>query len=297
MRGVLRRPENGKIPVIFLAEVTDDLDGLRDQVKRYLDQQGIRVLPEVWYPRDTQAFQEAVDRDLRLSTAFVQLLGPIRGKSLPGSSFSYVALQHQLGISALKPILQWRDPRLDLRCIEDSGHRALLEGDTVQAVDLETFKEEIVKHSKKAEERRPRPAGPPFVFVNIEREISIVENLYEALEDQGCAYAVPMQEGEADAIRKDLEANLLDCDGLIIVYGQIPEVWVREQLRQWRKILFRREKPLRALAVYEGPPAREHHLHMNLPRMQIIDCRNGMDVQRLEPFLHALTGGDALTNQ
>ena len=33
----------------------------------------------------------------------------------------------------------------------------------MQAVDLETFKQEIVKHSKKAEERRPRPAGPPFV--------------------------------------------------------------------------------------------------------------------------------------
>ena len=77
------------------------------------------MLPEVWYPRDTQAFQEAADRDLRLSTAFVQLLGPIRGKSLPGPSFSYVAFPHQLGISALKPILQSRDPRLDLRCIED----------------------------------------------------------------------------------------------------------------------------------------------------------------------------------
>ena len=35
-------------------------------------------------------------------------------------------------------------------------------------------------------------------------------------------------------------------------------------------------KPLRA-AVYEGPPAREYDLDMNLPRKQIIDCRNGMD--------------------
>ena len=282
--------EGGDRPVIFLAEVTDDLDVLRDQVKRYLDQHGLRVLPDGWYPRDAQAFQEAADRDLSLCTAFVQLLGPIRGKSLPGSSFSYVALQHQWAIAAGKPILQWRDPRLDLGSIEDSDHRALIEGGTVQAVDLETFKREIVKSTEQANERRQRPAGQPFVFVNIEHEdLPIAENLYEILECHGCGYAIPMQGGKADAVRKDLEANLLECDGLIVVYGQIPEDWVREQLRQWRKMLFRREKPLRALAVYQGPPDREHPLGMKLPQMQIIDCRSGMDVHRLGPFLQALT--------
>ncbi len=28
---------------------------------------------------------------------------------------------------------------------------------------------------------------------------------------------------------------------------------------------------------------------MKLPQMQIIDCRNGMDVHRLRPFLQTLT--------
>ncbi len=233
-------------PVIFLAEVTDDLDKQRDQVKRYLDQHGLRVLPDGWYPRDAQAFQEAADRDLSLCTAFVQLLGRFRGRSLLGSSFSYVAMQQQRAIAARKPILQWRDPGLDLGLIDDSEHRALIEGGTVQAVDLETFKREIVKSTEQAKEPQQRPAGQPFVFVDIGHEdLSIAENLYEILERHGCAYAIPMQEGKADAVRKDLEANLLDCDGLIVVYGQIPEVWVREQLRQWRKMLFRREKPLR----------------------------------------------------
>lgn len=282
-------------PVIFLAEVTEDLDELRDQVKRYLDQHGLRVLPEgCWYPRDAQAFQEAADRDLNLCTAFVQLLGPSRGKLLgpsrgkspPGSSFSYVAMQHQRAIAAGKPILQWRNPRLDPESIEDSVHRALVTGDTVQAVDLETFKREIVKQ---ANEPPPPPPPGPFVFVDIDHEdLPIAENLYEILERHKCAYAIRMQEGKAAAVRKDLEANLLDCDGLIVVYGQIPEVWVRDQLRLWCKMLHRRKKPLRALAVYEGPPDREHPLGMRLPQMQIIDCRNGAHVDRLKPFLRAL---------
>ena len=117
----------------------------------------------------------------------------------------------------------------------------------------------------------------------------MASNLCEALESHGCAYAVPIHEGKADAIRKDMEANLLDCDGLMIVYGQITAAWVREQLRQWQKMCFRREKPLLALAVCEGPPDREHPLGMKLPQMQIIDCRGGVEVRRLQPFLHTLT--------
>ena len=157
-----------------------------------------------------------------------------------------MALQHQRAIAAGKPILQRRDPRLDLGSIDDPGHRTLLAGSTVQAVDLETFKREIVRSAERADERRPRPEGQPFVFVNIEREdLPIAENLYEILVRHGCAYAIPMQEGKADVIRQDLEANLLDCDGLIVVYGQIPEIWVREQLRRWNKMLHRRERPLR----------------------------------------------------
>lgn len=282
---------------IFLAEVTDDLDTLRDQVKRYLDQQGLSVLPSAWYPREAQRFQEAADRDLSLCTVFVQLLGPVRGKNFPGSSISYVALQHRRAMAMGKSILQWRDPGLQLNSIEDSDYRTLLGGEKVQAVDLETFKQEILRHAKNANERRPRPEGQPFVFVNIEREdLPIAENLYEVLQRHGCAYAIPMHEGTARAVRKDLEANLLDCDGLIVVYGQIPQKWVREQLRLWQKMLFRREKKLRALAVYEGPPECEHPVGMNMPELHVIDCRKGLDVHRLEPFLQALTNEKVATN-
>jgi len=100
---------------------------------------------------------------------------------------------------------------------------------------------------------------------------------------------LPMREGRPDEIRQDLEANLLDCDGLIVVYGEITEQWVREQLRQWRKMLFRREKPLRALAVYEGPPSEKQRLGMKLPKMHVIDCRQGLQEEKVKGFLSALS--------
>jgi TIR domain len=42
---------------VFLAEVTDDLDSQRDEVRRYLVQAGLHVVPDTWYSREPSAFQ------------------------------------------------------------------------------------------------------------------------------------------------------------------------------------------------------------------------------------------------
>ena len=65
--------------VAFLAEVTDDLEFRRLEVRRYLEQQGIVVLPEASLPLGRTQFEVAIDADLARSRVFVQLLGPIPG--------------------------------------------------------------------------------------------------------------------------------------------------------------------------------------------------------------------------
>jgi hypothetical protein len=284
---------------IYLAEATDDLDLEREQVRRYLGQHGLRVLPEKWYSREPDEFRDAVERDLEDSALFVQLLSTWPGKKLPGAVSSYVALQYQYALAAGKPILQWCRPNLLLETIVDADHRALFETSTLLVTDLEAFKREITSRAsremdkKKADSaRKTRSAvGQPFVFVNIGRDdLDTAERLCETIEHHGCGVAIPMHEGQSDDIRRDLEENLLDCDGLIVVYGRIPESWVRQQLREWRKILYRREKPLRALAVYEGPPPESKRpLGMRLPDMHVIDCRNGLNESHLQQFLDTLT--------
>jgi serine/threonine protein kinase len=281
---------------VYLAEVTDDLDPLRDEVQRYLHQFGYRVLPSRWYPREPGEFRDAMQRDLQECLLFVQLLGPFAGKKPPGESRSYASLQYEVAGQSGLPILQWRDAALQTAGIRDVDHSALLIGRHVQAIDLELFKRETI--SRAAEEKRRREAaastaGPAtdkaFVFINVGRDdLPLTDELCNLLEQSGYSYALPMHEGRPDEIRQDLEANLLDCDGLIVVYGEITEQWVREQLRQWRKMLYRREKPLRALAVYEGPPPEKQRLGMRLPQMRVIDCRQGLREEKVQSFLEAL---------
>ena len=48
---------------VFLAEVTDDLDSRREQVRRYLEQAQLQVLP-IRRHLEGQAFQDALDQAL-----------------------------------------------------------------------------------------------------------------------------------------------------------------------------------------------------------------------------------------
>ncbi len=99
---------------------------------------------------------------------------------------------------------------------------------------------------------------------------------------------MPVQIGKSAEIREDLEQNLLECDGVIVVYGETPVTWVREQLRQCRKILSMRERPLKALAVYVGPPEQKVPLDLRLRNMHIIDCRKGYKDDELISFIESL---------
>ena len=73
-------PPPDNTPAVFLAEATPDLDDLRDNIRRYLTQANIRVLPETYYDRTPQAFRTAMAADLDQSLLFVQLLGLYAGQ-------------------------------------------------------------------------------------------------------------------------------------------------------------------------------------------------------------------------
>ena len=100
-------------PTIFIAEPTDDLDEVHHDVKRYLQQAGMRVYPDRRYPRYPGAFQRAATRDLAKCDVFVQLLSGSVGKRTPDVPDGYAHLQLQMAESSGKPILQWRIEDLD----------------------------------------------------------------------------------------------------------------------------------------------------------------------------------------
>ncbi len=280
---------------VFLAEVTDDMEPRREQVRRYLEQARIRVLPARRY-LEGQEFRDALDENLAQSGLFVQLLGPYPGRRPPDIPEGYARLQLERAQALDLPILQWRDPALVMDRL-DKDLRDLLEAVTVLAEPIETFKQRIVRQAiPPTPPPPPEPPGParaPVVFINTERrDRALAETLRDRVPERLIA-TLPVSEGTASELREDLEEKLIDCDALIVVYGEGTTAWVDRQLLYCNKIAPKRKRSLRALGVYEGPPEEKPEVPTHMPDLEILACRQGLDEARLQAFLAPLLQGVA----
>ncbi|HKI21763.1 MAG TPA: hypothetical protein VKA15_27980, partial [Isosphaeraceae bacterium] len=210
----------GARPVVFLAEVTDDLDDQREEVRRYLLQAGLAVVPEGIYPRDPAAFRAAAEGDLSRAKLFVQLLSGLAGKRLPGASQSIVGLQHECAAGRGVPILQWHARGLDLASVAHPDHRTRLEGSSVVVADLQEFKSLVVQLV--TDLTAPKPAAPragqdadTLVFVNAEEaDLDLAKRIGSLLLGRGIGYVLPNRSRRPAKVRKALDAHFLNCDAL-----------------------------------------------------------------------------------
>ena len=280
--------------VVFLAEVTDDLDDQREEVRRYLLQAGLAVVPEGIYPRDSAAFRAAAEGDLTRARLFVQLLSELPGKRLPGASQTIVGLQHECAAGRGVPVLQWHARGLDVGGVAHPDHRARLEGPSVIVADLQEFKSLVVQRVR--ELTAPKPAAPrvdqdvdPLVFVNAEEaDLNLAKRIGSLLFRRGIGYVLPNRSRRPAEARKALDSYLLNCDGLMLVHGTNTE-WVFEQVIRFRKIKPRRESPIKAMGLCDGPPSKKDECHFGLPGLRVIDCRDGLDESALNQFADEMT--------
>lgn len=283
-------------PAIFLAEVTDDVAELREELDAYAKQANLRVLPDTWYPRgDLAEYQRRMVADLEASKVFVQLLGTLHGQKPPGWASRLPVVQYQQAKESGQPILQWRSRDLDLEGLKLASpeHHALLIGPEVRACGSEEFKRAVVEEATRVP--TPPPDRPPniLVFVNSDSpDRQLADEVCHILEAEGFGYSTPLfdESTKPADVRADLELNLTTCDGLIVVYGSTPVTWVRRQLAEGRKILSQRDQPLGALGLVEGPPAEKQGVGIQLPNMRSLDCRAGVRPEAVREFLAALRG-------
>ena len=116
----------------------------------------------------------------------------------------------------------------------------------------------------------------------------MAQELSERLAREGVESYWPILEGSPEQVRQDLEDNLKACDGLVLIYGATEPSWVRDQLRQGRKILSQRERALAALAIYLGPPEQKKELAVALPHLITLDGRAGLTQQTVRQFVARL---------
>ena len=276
---------------VLLAQVTEDLEVEREQVRRYLEQYDVAILPSGTYPQDGARFREAFESDLARADLFVQLLGGFVGRAPPDLPEGYTRAQFAAAAAHKVEILQWRRPDLDMNALANERHRELLSGEHVMATGLEGFKTEVLRRAL----RPPAPidgkaALDSLVFVNADRDdLEIARQIQQEFLNHALPVAIPKLEGgSAEEIRTDIEESLIECAALVLVYGRTSPFWVRSQLRLFNKVKARRSCPPRVLAVYCGPPVDKQDLGFSLPDMREIDARDGISTRPMLPLIEAL---------
>ena len=279
------KPVTKSGPAVFLADVTDDLELRRDEIRRYLDQAGVGVLPTSSYRLDREEFERSLTSDLGSSAVFVQLLGQVVGKRPPDVPDGFNWLQLELAKRAGLPILQWRSPDLDLSKVEPALQKKLLELETVRAMPFEDFKKSIIDIFKKATAPPPPPpqpsphggpaTNPSMIFINADPvDKASADAIKESLGDRfGWSMPLSLYDSEArpDELQQDMEANLINSEGMFIVYGAARPAWVTSQIQLYRKLAPRRQSSLRLLAVVQAPPAPKAPISIGLPGLLTIE--------------------------
>jgi hypothetical protein len=267
------------------------------------------VLPEGDYKQGGPEFAEAFKSDLAPAGLFVQLLGPYRSNRPPdltegGSTEpkSYAQFQYDTAKAAGKAVLQWRRPDIVPASINHWDKR-LLDGPEVLAMGLQEFMKEIKKsierknaaaekEKAKAEKEKDRSDGPAktqLLFINADSsDRELTEQLLKAFEDKRDWMAVgPLFEGSAEEITKDLDANLVDCDTLLLIYGKSDVPWVRAQLRRYSKVERLREVPARVKTILFAPPAPKPEIAVS-GGFSKIDFRDALGGEHVEQIVAEL---------
>lgn len=283
-------PRTGKR--VFVAAATDDLEDREAELRSYLDQAGLDVLPspQSRYPTtDLATYEAAVLRELAGCCLFAQVLSTVPGRDLAfAHGWRLPALQHALARRAGTPVLQWRDRGQPIDGVRDADHRGLL--DAAQACGIDEFKRTVAARALQPP-AAPRPPTAPQVaiFVNADaRDERLALQVSDALADLDVdCYRMPAT-GSPAHIRAALENNLRGCDGLVLVYGSAEVAWVQSQLQQARRLNTQRDTPLSPIAVFDLPPPEKPDLAVTIRNLDVVNCRGGLDPEQLRRFVEQL---------
>jgi hypothetical protein len=245
-------------PCVLLMEVTDDLVQRRAELKDYLEQLGLAVLPEKRYSRDDITLhRQQMLADLARSRACVQILGSLSGdRSDHPRGLAWLRFETIRDSGSGVPFLQWRDPDLDLERVTDADARELIAPPSVRTDRYPDFRRAVSELALKPPEQPQQKVrqNALSVFVNSDLlDRSLGTGVAQWLESQGFIVLEPPQSTQ-DA-REEWETNLRLCDGLVLVYGQTKPGWVKTQILLSNKVI--RDTPLDLICVCLAPPKRD----------------------------------------
>ena len=273
---------------VLLAQTTDDLYDECERVRAYLEQFGVKVLPDNDFPQGGSQFATAFETELARTGVFVQLLGNFASRKPPDLAQTYSQYQYESARARGLKTLQWRRPDLDLAAVTHRD-KPLLEGADVLAVGLEEFKAEILRLCTAEPKREVEHIGDCHFFINADRsDKELADQLLKLFDGKkDWTAARPLFEGSAKDVTDDLEANLLNCGVLLLLYGNAPPAWVRAQFLRYSKLEKLRQEPLRFKSILLGPPMPKADIAWS-GGFEKVDCQDGDIAQRLRGILDGM---------
>jgi hypothetical protein len=288
LRGVAPVPSPNRRKVL-IAQTSDDLDELADQLRRSLGQleRYVEILPSTEYPQGGAEFAAAFAADIARADLFVQLLGPRpsrRPLDLPGG---YTLHQHRSAGEVGCDVLQWRTRDINVESVEDPAYRALLLGNAVKVSGFEEFKGLVLERAMAPPP--PPPSSRRIAFIDADQEdLYIAESISAEFRSSPFLASIPGESISTSEIRKRREQMFTEAEVLVLVHGETHPAWVKGNIRLFDSLWDVRGKKPRALAVCTVPPARLEEFKSKKCALLQIDMTAGFYPEPVRAFVREL---------
>jgi hypothetical protein len=290
---------------IYLAQTTRDLGEERDQIKRELQNRGYDILPDKELSFISPNYEEAVRDCVGRAKLSVHLIGGSYGIIPEGAgNRSIVRLQNEIAAERSRheafsrllwmPVGLKTQEEAQAQFIENlRTDPATQHGAELLQTPLEELKSVIqTRLSSNGHKPEAGPAGeaPPKIYLIFDkRDLEGVLPLNDYLSEKNFQVLLPLidDEGADDTqafeIHKD---NLVQCDVVLIYYGNANQIWFEYKRRDLKKIVgLDRKSPLAAEAVYVASPKTAHKQLFNNPDTLVIKNFGDFSSAALETFL------------
>ena len=304
------KPEPSR-KTIYLSQPIYDLRDAREDLRRHLQAEGYRVVPDRTLPMVGPEIEREVKAYAKEAELAVILLEATYGMVPERSTQSMDHLQYQAVIDASREAdlhkIVWTPMQL---VPKDDRQKAFLEqveldlnkvpGMELVGTSLDELKQDLIDRLRAGVSvQNPQANGADTLYL-IYTEEDPLDDIYELakyLHQQGLIILNTMLRGENE--ERSLKAhkeNLRICDSVLICSGNGSEQWLHEKLRDL-DYKYGRKEPLKVKAIYLGPPPAFYKkmARFRLEDLLVIENFDGFSPNLLTPLVQRIknpTGRD-----
>jgi hypothetical protein len=311
---IIRITQNLNQFSIFLAFTGEDVQPLRDAVRRELLRNGVKVYPESAYPNDIDSVIKYVKKDLEKCHMTIHMIGSDPA-NITGTNASIIELQNRLAAEYFKNLDQmggggksinlgrfiWISPDINDHHVKQKLYVEALKKDQeaiYNAEVLEVHIEELKTHINKQLERARLELDANtsksdtkviyFIYDKDEADKCIPVEKY--LKKKGYEVIKNEFEGDPNQLRDLHRKNLKMCDATLIYYGYHNDKWMRSKLNDMMKSLgMGRDKPISPKGILVDKALQfQEKLDFGKDAM-VLTSSGEFNPDAIEPFLARLT--------